>query len=675
MADGTPLVADILGNLHLKRDSPPLKGHSTITQENVGTADVLAQLMKNSSNSIDFFGFRPDFIVEISGTPFAAALARTSAFFANGQLPALTNRALLAGSLTALNKIAPGLQGTHPKIRPVNSGSLLSKAGAKAVKARPSCITAIESLPFQYGLKKGGADLMAHRFRIDYARGCPIFGGDAINAFQELNRSNILEQVAIRWPEATNIANLMYGQPSLVIFTFVDEKGLLHVRLISSEEGTRMGCVFGSLLYDIGVAPLHDKLVAKYPYFHLGSLTDDILTAAPPPHSDTEWQDFYRRYVEYLADFQTWGEPMGYRLHPDKLFLLLPTHAPPMDETTRALLPPNLLITREGCNIAGAFIGTNEYIKRELETQALGLLDKLKKVEIMGRLQPQIALRLINHSIVTALIYSCRVNPPSCMRDCTLLVDAAIQKCRLSILSDPSSPPGLIDEVHLDRANTIASLPWRDGGLGQTPLAVLCSPAYLSSLAASSRDPFVARHLFLLQDEITVAQTDILNMIGDDPHALEQVRCVLPPTDCILDDSFSLLYLKTNLRIQSILVNAILLSRKNKLMKSVSDTDHPPPGLTKEGVTLILIAGNFLASSTLISGTGAIGSKEEFSGKRSGHSSVFLQLALSEIRSFRKTTWPILMFAGTATNSLIPLLLTLQVAPPLEVCYLGFTTG
>ena len=369
---------------------------------------------------------------------------------------------------------------------------------------------------------------------------------------------------------------------------------------------------------------------------------------------------------------------MGYRLHPDKLFLLLPTHAPPIDETTRALLPPNLLITREGCKIAGAFIGTDEYIKGELRTQALGLLDKLKKIEIMGRLQPQIALRLINHSIVTALIYSCRVNPPSCMRDCKLLVDTAIQKCRLSILSDPCSPPGLINEVHLDRANTIASLPWRDGGLGQTPLAVLCSPAYLSSLAASSSDPFVARHLFRRQEEITFAQTDILNLIGDDPHALEQVRCVLPLADSILDDSFSLLHLKTNLRIQSLLVNAILLSWKNKLMKSVSDTDHPPPGLTKEGVTLILIAGNasqFLASSTLTSGTGAIASKEECSTKRYGQSSAFLPLALSETRSFRKNTWLISMYADIATNSSIPRLLMLQAAPPLEACCLSFTTG
>ena len=116
--------------------------------------------------------------------------------------------------------------------------------------------------------------------------------------------------------------------------------------------------------------------------------------------SDTEWQIFYRRYADYLSDLQSWGHAIGYTVHPDKLFLLLPPHAPTMDPS-RTCLPPNLRITWEGLEISGALIGTDDYISRELETLTNTLLAKLKKVELLGRLQPQIAMRFLNHSIST----------------------------------------------------------------------------------------------------------------------------------------------------------------------------------------------------------------------------------------------------------------------------------
>jgi hypothetical protein len=147
----------------------------------------------------------------------------------------------------------------------------------------------------------------------------------------------MLEQTAARWLEATNFANLLYGQPSLVLYAYFDDRGNLHIRLCHSEEGTRQGCVFGSVFYAFGIAPLHERLAEKFSEFNLDALTDDLIGTAHPPMSDTEWQIFYRRYADYLSDLQSWGHAIGYTVHPDKLFLLLPPHAPTLHQ---GLSPP-----------------------------------------------------------------------------------------------------------------------------------------------------------------------------------------------------------------------------------------------------------------------------------------------------------------------------------------------
>ena len=594
VAQGSAEVANHIAKLHVARPSPPQRGKTNKTQDHVGTADVLAQMKKNASTSIDFFGYRADFISEIANTAFGKALARTIALFANCQLPALANRALLAGSITALNKVEPEAQRSDPKIRPVNSGSLLQKCATKARTKAKSYQEALKSMPHQFGLAKAGPEIVAHGCRLEYARGSPIFGGDAVQAFQRLDREIMLKETAKRWPEATDLANMMYGEPSLAIYTYPGEDGLLHVRLNYSQDGARMGCVLGSTLYDLGVAPLHDKLANKYPSFTLRALTDDIIAAAAPPRSEAEWHEFYLRYADYLFDLKEWGEPIGYTLHPEKLFLLLPPHAPPIDADTRARLPPDLCITREGRKISGAFIGTDKYVQEETLAQANQLVAKLEKIKTMGHLQPQIAMRLVKYVVVGALVYACRVNPPSLMTDASRLVDMALRSARLSILKDPNSPNGSIERGRLERAHTVAQLPCRDGGLGHTPVDVLASPAYLSSLAVSTKDPFVQSHLHLLHDVIAFAHAEVLGKVGTDPRALAKANSVLPPTpDDIAHGGFFSHHYLTNSkkRVQATLVEAILLKRKNELMDHLCNSTSDA-GLTLEDATALLITGN-----------------------------------------------------------------------------------
>ena len=148
------------------------------------------------------------------------------------------------------------------------------------------------------------------------------------------------------------------------------------------------------------------------------------------PQSEEEWQLFYQRYSAYLDEFRVLGKKIGYKLHEDKLFLLLPPHAPEIDPTTRSTLPTNLQITREGRKISGAFIGTDEYVEREMTSLAEQALTKLKKIETLGIQQPQIAMRLLKNLATSTLIYSCRVTPPRLMQNAVQLVDTAVRRVK-----------------------------------------------------------------------------------------------------------------------------------------------------------------------------------------------------------------------------------------------------
>ena len=103
--------------------------------------------------------------------------------------------------------------------------------------------------------------------------------------------------------------------------------------------------------------------------------------------------------------------------------------------------------------------------------------------------------------IAAAMVYSCRVTPPNLVIDAAVMVDTAVRRTRLDVLSDPGSPPAQIPLECLKRANTVAIFPCRDGGLGHTPLEIIAAPAYLASLAVSARDEFVQQYRHCLRTQ------------------------------------------------------------------------------------------------------------------------------------------------------------------------------
>lgn len=87
VAGGSKDLAGHIEKLHPSRDNPPRQPPVKVEQDHVTTLDILTQMKKNTSSSIDVFGFRADFLVQIVNTAFGTALPRLLALFANCKLP------------------------------------------------------------------------------------------------------------------------------------------------------------------------------------------------------------------------------------------------------------------------------------------------------------------------------------------------------------------------------------------------------------------------------------------------------------------------------------------------------------------------------------------------------------------------------------------------------------
>ena len=74
---------------------------------------------------------------------------------------------------------------------------------------------------------------------------------DVINAFNSYERQALLNAVEKEWPEASTLINKFYAFRSPVLYMYTDDDGLSVVRIVWSSCGTRQGCVFGSLGFDI----------------------------------------------------------------------------------------------------------------------------------------------------------------------------------------------------------------------------------------------------------------------------------------------------------------------------------------------------------------------------------------------------------------------------------------
>jgi Reverse transcriptase (RNA-dependent DNA polymerase) len=163
----------------------------------------------------------------------------------SGKTPFYFAKIFFGASLTALMKKCGG-------IRPVAVGNIWRRLAAKIICQRLKPISTMFA-PHQLGVNvKGGSEAGSHAARIFYnsekSQPTAFIKIDFRNAFNEVRRDKMLQQVLAFCPEFFPFINQAYGTASDLFYG---------TKLISSERGCQQGDPLGSFLFSLTIQSIH----------------------------------------------------------------------------------------------------------------------------------------------------------------------------------------------------------------------------------------------------------------------------------------------------------------------------------------------------------------------------------------------------------------------------------
>ena len=347
--------------------------------------------------------------------------------------------------------------------------------------------------------------------RATHASGGLINSEDAKNAFNTLERGALLEATHRHWPEAGRVFNTFYGHSSIVVYVIFNDDGSVTVTTRWCSNGTRMGCVLGSLGFNISLHDVYTKLADDFPEYLLRAMTDDAPACISAP-TDGDWQRVYRRAAAFVAAYDRLANPIGIFRHPSKGVFLLPADTPwPTDAAALEILRPSA----SGFVIAGAPVGTDAFVREHARVQVDRLIARIDRIlALVDANQQQIAMRLLSTSICVAMNYYVSLVPLHLIIDQVRRFDVAVGEARLQILSLPGSPYTPCSAGRAMRAEILAFLPYRWGGLQQMPVALTGDASFLAALSSCASDPVFLRLRAALQPDATLAHAGVCAAVG-----------------------------------------------------------------------------------------------------------------------------------------------------------------
>jgi hypothetical protein len=336
----------------------------------------------------------------------------------------------------------------------------------------------------------GGAERLLHRFMAALSAGGDDVAAllvDSQNAFNSADRDRMLE--------------MLYGQPQLAPLFGIAHFGYGHgpsqlgvldddgqLRRISSEEGSRQGCVLGTLLFCLG---LHPSLVSATDGLQLtaGAFADDFTAIGA-------WQ----RAVECFD-----------RLHADpnvhvnliKTKILWPHVEGPPQELLDAAALRGVGVVHGGIKCLGGMLALdhNGELLQQHVIKAANKCSRLFESILDPRLRRQSALHIIRSCAQPMMGYLTRVIPYQYAYRGLTQFDQALLKVAYNklIASDAElaqvggAPPPPPHQTAIKKM----LLPMREGGLGLRPTERTSAIAYYAAAVQASRDtaPFESAHL------------------------------------------------------------------------------------------------------------------------------------------------------------------------------------
>ena len=166
----------------------------------------------------------------------------------------------------------------------------------------------------QYGLGfPAGPEVMAHLGRSLIEQGYVANTQDAIKAFYSIKRQAVINSVNEEWPEANPQFKAYYGPASACVFAHNDEEGNRVLHITFSTDGTRAGCVLGSLGFDVCMHhSVYRQLLLEFPEMVIRALTDDMPSFFRPEETTDEgWYGMYDMFYSLLIRYDELANPIG----------------------------------------------------------------------------------------------------------------------------------------------------------------------------------------------------------------------------------------------------------------------------------------------------------------------------------------------------------------------------
>ena len=251
-----------------------------------------------------------------------------------------------------------------------------------------------------------------------------------------------------------------------------------------------MGCVLGSLGFNLTVADIYETLVDEFPQFVIKALTDDLPVIIPKQETDADWYAVYIVYANFLTRWDTLANPLGLFRHKDKGNLFLPPDAPtpPLDSPLWELTK----ISRLGVTIGGAFIGTPKAVANAgiQKVDALGL--RVVALLKLAKLNPHAAYRLTGTALNAALDYYLRCTPPDLISEAIANFDRLIEQATLTCLELTEHDTPQCCPTRMANYNARRCLSLGHGGAGHTTAKVKAPCAFIAAtLATMDAEPLL----------------------------------------------------------------------------------------------------------------------------------------------------------------------------------------
>jgi hypothetical protein len=564
LADPTHETLELLREAHPPSTGALTKHAPSGTQATASIKKAKVALRKCAGNTdvcMDVFGWAPDLLLPVRADQagLIKPLARLITLMANAEIPNAAGHLLASGSLYGLNKLPPAeqkeraLNGLKHKLRPVNVGSMFLKVGFQLLLKTDQAMEAIQHMDGQKSLcVPRGPEMVAHLARSMWEQGMPAVITDNSNGFNDFRRQAMLDAVHRRAPGLTKAFNLYYARVAQCFILIDDE-----VCVVESAQGSRMGCVLGSFGFCLTVQDTYDTVRAAHPDIVSKALTDDFYNASLHVDKEEAVQECIDIFKLTKQDSKTRN---GLSLN-DKCYLLLPPGVPSPDPDD---LPDGLLVTRDGRCIAGAPIGTDEFIVNKSNAH---LTQMRRAIAALDGINPQVGFKLLRLCVTASLAYLTQVTPTPLIMGVLRGADTEIAECAFRLLTTPTQTAPACSATRMDRARAKLGLPLRLKGFGIIAYERRGPIAYYSSVVAAAQlDDDLSQHImglarfadtyqmvldalgprsahtekseqYLLRDEpLAMLNTDFYAGIFNLKPTLKLQRILTAPANCLASD-------------------------------------------------------------------------------------------------------------------------------------------